>query len=157
MIINKLFKIAILFLMFLEISCKDSVKIEEEVFLKNAIVQINSVSQYNWIVILPGLGCHGCIQEGEYFMKKNIEYTKILFVLTNISSLKIFQQKTGIQINKHSNIYIDRNNHFRLPTQNAIYPCIIQISNGNLFNYSFQSPTSASFLKLKKNISKRGL
>ena len=36
-------------------------------------------------------------------MKKHISNTKILFVLTNISSLKILQQKVGI--NKISNLY----------------------------------------------------
>ena len=126
-------------------------EIKEKEFLTNAIKQLNITSQCEWIVILPGLGCHGCIQEGEFFMKENIQNTNILFVLTNISSLKIFQQKTDIKINDYLNIYIDRNNHFKLPTKNAIYPCIIQMSGGKLLNYSFQSPTSAAFLTLEKN------
>ncbi len=67
---------------------------------------------YQWIVILPGTGCHGCIQDGEFFMKKNIGNNKVLFILTKISSLKILQQKLGLQIKDHSNIYIDKENIF---------------------------------------------
>ena len=60
-------------------------------------------------------------------------------------------QKTNIKINDYPNIYIDRDNHFKLPTKNGIYPCIIQLSDGKLLNYSFQSPTSAAFFTLEKN------
>ena len=42
-------------------------------------------------------------------MKKHISNTKILFVLTNISSLKILQQKVGInKISNLSNVFVDR-------------------------------------------------
>lgn len=145
-----LLKVFLVFLIVFGISCKENTDIKEKEFLTNAIKQLNITSQCEWIVILPGLGCHGCIQEGEFFMKENIQNTNILFVLTNISSLKIFQQKTDIKINDYLNIYIDRNNHFKLPTKNAIYPCIIQMSGGKLLNYSFQSPTSAAFFNTGK-------
>ena len=42
-------------------------------------------------------------------MKKHISNTKILFVLTNISSLKILQQKVGInKISNLSNVFVER-------------------------------------------------
>lgn len=110
--------------------------------MANAVVQLNIDKQYDWIVVLPGVGCHGCIQEGECFMKNNCSNAKILFILTNISSLKIFQQKTGINISKYPNIYID----------NGIYPCIIQMKDGEFLQYSFQYPETAAFHNLKKNI-----
>lgn len=144
-------KIFLVLLIVFGVSCKDRTDIKEKEFLINSIKQLNITSQCKWIIVLPGLGCHGCIQEGEFFMKENITNTDILFVLTNISSLKIFQQKTNIKINDYPNIYIDRDNHFKLPTKNGIYPCIIQLSDGKLLNYSFQSPTSAAFFTLEKN------
>lgn len=85
-------------------------------------------------------------------MKKHISNTKILFVLTNISSLKILQQKVGIKISDHSNVFIDRNNQFKLPTENAIYPCIIQIKNGEILQYAFQSPKTAAFHGMRKHL-----
>ncbi len=131
-------------------SCKEGLKKKEDVFIKNAIGQLKDATAYDWIVILPGVGCHGCIQEGEFFMKKNISNTKILFVLTNISSLKILQQKIDIRISEHSNIYVDRNNHFKLITENGIYPCIVQIKDGKVLQHTFQSPQQAAFHNLGK-------
>lgn len=132
------------------VSCKQKIEEVEKKFLTSVIDEIKIDEKYEWIVILPGLGCHGCIQEGEFFMKKNISNTKILFVLTNISSLKILQQKVGIKINDHSNVFVDRNNRFKLPTENAIYPCIIQIKQGEILQYSFQSPKTAAFHSMRK-------
>ena len=66
-------------------SCEDKI---EKIFLSNAIEQLSVNQQYEWVILLPGMGCHGCIQEAEFFMKKHISNEKILFVLTNIESLK---------------------------------------------------------------------
>ena len=93
---------------FLLISCQQNIEKIEKEYLDKAIKEANVESNYQWVVILPGLGCHGCIQEAEYFMSKHITDKRILFVLTNISSLKILQQKTEIRIDEHTNIYIDR-------------------------------------------------
>jgi hypothetical protein len=127
-------------------SCKKSEKEIEHNYFKNAISKIRVDNTFKWIVILPGLGCDGCIQEGEAFMKKNIEKKQVLFILTNISSLKILEQKIGIRLKEHPNIYIDRNNKFCLPTQNSIYPCIIQINNFEIAFHEFQNPTNGMAL-----------
>ena len=132
-------------------SCDNVHQIETE-SLKNALVHISNSGNYDWIVVLPGAGCHGCIQEGEYFAKQNISNSRILFVLTNISSLKIFQQKTGIVIKEHDNILVDRNNLFYLKTNNAIYPYIIELKNGAMAGYKFQSPQSAAFQELNSHL-----
>ncbi|MDR0395096.1 MAG: hypothetical protein LBH77_08080 [Tannerella sp.] len=75
------------------------------IFLSKAIERMDTDCDYQWIMVLPGLGCHGCIQEAEVFMQQYITDRRILFVLTNISSLKILQQKTEVRIDEHSNIY----------------------------------------------------
>lgn len=131
-------------------SCGDKTDQKEKKFLSDAVGQLDSNKQYEWIVILPGMGCHGCIQEGEYFMKQHISNEKILFVLTNISSLKILQQKTEVIIKDHSNIYIDRNNQFKLLTENSIYPCVIQVDEGKLQQYAFQCPQTSAFAIIEK-------
>lgn len=133
-------------------SCKDVKNQAEIEFFKNAISSIPESKNYNWIVVLPELGCHGCIQEGEYFIKQNVSNQNIFYVLTNISSMKIFQQKTGIKIREHNNIYIDRNNLFNLKTNNSIYPCIIEQKDGEIIECKFQSPQSAAFQRLSRQI-----
>lgn len=135
------------------LSCKEDAAKQEKAFLTHAIEKLPHVhGQYDWIVILPGLGCHGCIQDGEYFMQQNVENPKIFYVLTNLSSLKIFQQKTGITIKDHPNIYIDKENLFMVPTNNSIYPCVIQLKEGQIVEHTFQSPQTVIFQQLKRHL-----
>jgi thioredoxin-related protein len=140
----------LLLFVFFTVTCQQSPeKVEKNVF-ENAINQININDQYQWLVILPGLGCHGCIQEAEDFMRNHIEDERILFVLTKISSLKILQQKIEVRISEHSNIFVDKENLFQLPTNNAIYPCVIQMKNGKILTHSFQNPSNEAFYQLKE-------
>ena len=126
-------------------------KREKDVFIK-AIEQLKIDGKYQWIVVLPGLGCHGCIQEGEYFMQNNIEDQRILFVLTKVSSLKILQQKTEVRIDEHANIYVDREDLFNIPTNNAIYPCVIQMKKRKFISHSFQNSANKAIRKLREQL-----
>ena len=136
-------------------SCKKSVKDTETDNLTTSISKIQVNKQVKWIVILPGLGCHGCIQEGEAFMKKYVQNSRILFVLTKISSLKILQQKIGVQIKNYPNVYVDNDNSFNIHTDNSIYPCIVRIEDGKVIEHEFQSPKNgAAFYNLRSKIIK---
>jgi hypothetical protein len=131
-------------------SCAKSPEKREHTYLIHAVEQINVAPNYQWMVILPGMGCHGCIQEGEFFMKKYVGNQDVLFVLTRFSSLKILQQKTGITINEYSNIYVDRDNLFSFPTGNSIYPCIVWLKDGKVVKHMFQSPQNNAFLQMEE-------
>lgn len=140
------------------ISCKKNDKQVESEFLTNAIDKAKIDSDTHCIVVLPGLGCHGCIQEGEAFMRDNIDNLNVFFILTKNSSLKILQQKIGIKVSEHSNIFIDRENLFDIPTNNGIYPCIIFLKNGKIENHEFQCPqNNSAFGKLSKSLSNKKL
>lgn len=142
------------FIIYISGSFKKSEKEIEHECLTEAIQKVEGCDSIKWIVILPGLGCNGCIQEGEAFMKENIENREIFFVLTNISSLKILEQKINLKTKEYQNIFIDRENWFNIPTDNSIYPCIIRIKDKKLVNYEFQCPKNGqAFRKLKNHIS----
>lgn len=126
------------------ISCNSDKKIETEIFDKAIINNLDIDENVKWIVILPGLGCMGCIKEAELFMKDNVGNQEIIFVLTKLSSLKILQQKTGINIYNHFNIFIDTENAFDIPTDNSIYPCLIKMKEGKIVTYEFQSPKNGN-------------
>jgi hypothetical protein len=106
-------------------------------------------------LVLPGLGCHGCIQEAEVFMQQYITDRRILFVMTKISSLKILQQKTEVRLEKHPNIYVDRENQFDIPTDNRIYPCVVYMKDGKVDDYSFQRPGNDAFHVLENVIASK--
>lgn len=138
-----------MFLFLFLVSCKDKSEEVERTFLNKAIEQIDIPMNYQWIVIIPGAGCYGCIQEGELFMKRNIEKQNILYILTKTSSVKILQQKTGVRLNEHPNIYLDTHKLFDIPTNNTIYPCIIEMRDGKIVSHSFQSPGNNAFRQIK--------
>ena len=139
-------------LLFLMVAChQNPEKIEKDSFTK-AIEQVNVDAKYQWLVVMPGLGCHGCIQEAESFMKNYIEDERILFVLTKVSSLKILQQKTDIRIDEYTNIFVDRKNLFNIHTGNTIYPCVIQLRNGKIFSHSYQKPANPAMWQLEEKL-----
>ena len=146
------YKSLLIILIILATSCNKSPEKMEREYFSSAIKQVKVNNDCQWIVVLPGLGCHGCIQEAEYFMKEHIADERILFILTKISSLKILQQKTEILFSEHSNVYIDRDNLFDISTDNSIYPCIIQLKGGEILKHSFQSPSNAAFHQMEQEL-----
>ena len=150
---KRIIEVLLMFVFLMNACQQNTEKIEKEC-LNNAIKEANIDNNYQWVVILPGLGCHGCIQEAEFFMTEYVTEKRILFVLTKISSLKILQQKTEVRINEHSNIFVDRNNLFDMPTNNRIYPCVVQLKSGKVYKHSFQCPENAAFYQLEQQLTK---
>ena len=144
-----------LIVQFLFSSCRNERKIEHE-YLKEALKFENVGSEIKWVVILPGLGCNGCIQEGEAFLKEQYNDTKILFIVTRISSIKILQQKTGVKLDEHKNIKVDKENRFSIPSGNSIFPCIVYIMTNGDIKHEFQSPNnSKAFINLRKQLKQK--
>lgn len=140
-------------LFFIFIACEKNEKAIEQEHYDAALKKVELADTVKWIVILPELGCKGCIQEAEIFMKEQVENPAIFFVLTRVESLKVLQKKIGITVKNHHNVFVDKEYAFDIPTNNSIYPCIIKVENGKIVAHEFQSPTnSAAFQKLKMRI-----
>lgn len=123
-------------------SCAKTDADKENEIIQSGINDIKLDPQYNWMVVLPGLGCKGCIQEAEAFMRDYLDRQNILFVLTKVQSLKILQQKIKNSIWGRKNVYIDKDGYFDIPTNNSIYPIIVQIKGGKAVAHQFQSPSN---------------
>ena len=143
--------ILIVLSVFVVCACESHESRIEKKYLKESLSQLNFENSYKWIVIIPGAGCHGCIQEGEYFMQKNVGNKDVLFILTNLSSVKVLQHKISIKIKECPNVYVDREGIFNVPTKNAIYPCVIYLKNSAIDRIEFQSPGNSALKRLKKN------
>lgn len=125
----------------------------EERYIHDFLRKITLPSGTEWVIILPGLGCHGCIQEGEAFMKDNINKKGVFFVLTSVESLKMLQRKINIDIKKQKNVYVDIDNMFQMPSNNRIYPCIVRLDGGEVQECQFQSPkNSQAFHSLESRL-----
>jgi len=75
-------------------------------------------------------------------MVNHINNKKVKFVLTRVESIKLLEQKTGVKIKEHNNIFIDRENYFELSNNNSIYPLIIELKEKKMSKYEFQSPAN---------------
>lgn len=137
---------------FISASCEKGENELERDYIKSVINNLTLNETVKWMVILPGMGCHGCIQEGEVFMKDYISKSDIYFVLTKIESLKILQQKIDVELKEHSNVYIDNKVGFKIPTKNSVYPCVVYLNNGKIESHEFQSPGNNAFEKLRSKI-----
>lgn len=150
----KTFTIALITLLLFSCGKKTDKEIESG-YINAFLKHVNISKETNWVVILPGLGCHGCIQEGEQFMKDNVKKKGVYFILTKIESLKILQNKIGVDLKTQSNVYADKENALNIPTNNNIYPCIVRLENGKIIDHEFQCPqNSEAFNNLKERINK---
>ncbi len=139
--------------MCMSFSCKKGETQLEQEHIEAMLNDVEIQKAVEWVVLLPGLGCHGCIREGEYFLKEHLDNEGVFLVLTNIESLKILQHKLGIELGSFSNVYADKEDQYVLPTMNRVYPCIVHLENGRYRSHEFQSPmNSAAFEKLAANI-----
>lgn len=137
-------------LMFLFIGCNSKSDKQDALdFYSSRIENLDINTDTEYVIVLPGLGCQGCIQEAELFMKNNISRDEYYFVLTKVESLKLLQQKTGINISEYENIYIDREMNFDLPSNNTIYPAVLKLENAIVQSLSFQSPENDIFSRIE--------
>lgn len=136
-------KILIILFLFIGISCSKQ-DAEKDFYLKaveNSPIELNGDKT---LFIVPGAGCQGCISGAEYFIKENIEYYKdIVFVFTNIQSVKVLRMKLGDQVFNSPNIYLDKNNNFlNIGNKNSIYPIITHLTDGEITQLKYVSPDS---------------
>ncbi|MBU2903446.1 hypothetical protein KO529_01510 [Arenibacter algicola] len=153
-------KMIVLFgaIFFVLASCHEKNNKIEQDFLSEAISHINDKTSYDWVVILPGLGCTGCIEEAEFFMGEYLENKEVLFVLTKIESLKILQRKINKHLKDYPNIHYDKQGKFVVPTNNSIYPCILEVKNKRIVSIEFSTPDNPfAFEKLKSFVETKGL
>lgn len=132
-----LFATLILFL-----SCSESNK--PLLFYQKVIDEMVVVDGYEKMLIIPSVGCQGCITSAEQFLRKNYgKYKKTFVVLTGIYSKKVLKQKLGNEVLEQSNIYLDFDNRFmKMGDANSIYPAIINLEKGVAKSIEYLSPMS---------------
>jgi len=92
-------------------------------------IKKNHLSHYKAIVIIPSVGCEGCITGMEKFVLENAAKSKnILYVFTEINSPKAL--KIRLRNLSENNIYFDVNNELQYWKKDyAIYPSVIILKN----------------------------
>jgi len=115
-------------------------------FYEQKLAHFETLSSFDYVIILPGLGCQGCISEVEEYVKNNIERKDIFFILTSIESLKMLQNKIGVDLRNRNNVLIDFDNEFLLTTNQSIYPIILSLQESKINRLDYVSPESKNLL-----------
>lgn len=110
----------------------------------------------SFIVIIPEEGCGGCITIAEDFYNNFSSKDDILFIFTNVLSVKTLLYKITVNDN---NTIIDRNNEYIsiIPTGKRIYPFILAMRDGQARAMISQSPGGRGFMEVEQYYLKRGI
>ncbi len=95
-----------------------------------------------YVVVMPRIGCMGCISSVEQFMMDSaIPYSeKVGFLLTDIISLKTAVMRFGEDVVYGENVYLDQENSFDFGENLSLYPAILKIDNKRVVNIEYVSP-----------------
>lgn len=98
-------------------------------------------------VILPEVGCEGCIAAGVQLFLDNKEsflktQKKNRIVFTMVNSLKMLLRTLELSSLEDFNCYLDLKNDYSVVGENSIYPLILHLKDGKITKAEFQSPYS---------------
>ena len=128
----------IVILLLICISCQSETSRFQAYIQDNGYLELSSKIKY--IVIIPSVGCGGCISYMEEFYRNNKELDSVIYVFTNFISKKMLSLKIGAKLS--SNTYLDEKNIVMnyYPDDKKIYPCILELSQGRIKSVHYQSP-----------------
>ncbi|NVK42045.1 MAG: hypothetical protein HWE39_12440 [Oceanospirillaceae bacterium] len=100
------------------------------------LYEIDITQEENFsLLIIPDIGCSGCIYQAKQFLADHIDTPKIRFVVTSITSKKDIEFKFEQLKDRVDKVLFDYNNRFIDQKIVEFYPRIIQFSFGKeVFN-----------------------
>lgn len=111
-------------------------------------------------LILPEVGCGGCIDGAVYFLNENKEYYKKsqrhnMFVLTAVTSPKMaLRTLNEVSLEQYYCVW-DSTNHYLSEGNNAIYPLLLYLDNGKIVKAQYQSPFAEDVFETLEKIIKK--
>lgn len=136
-------------------SCNEKSAISENKLLK-ALKEIHGdeVERQKVFLIIPNVGCPGCISSTESFMVLNSQNDRGLkFILTNFKSFKQLKLKIGSETLNSNNIFLDHDNIMGKYNINSIYPIVVFFKNDGIYDIEFVNPENELiFSKILKSL-----
>lgn len=120
------------------IACKQKPPVEN----KNGVLQKSefntflashhtSAENYAKIIVIPGVGCTGCISEAQLEYHKNYKDTKTLYIFTAIGDLKLFKNTLPQDAQNFKNAVIDEQGTLLALGFKSVYPCELTLSQAD--------------------------
>ncbi|MDP1812501.1 MAG: hypothetical protein Q8K66_13965 [Sediminibacterium sp.] len=147
--------------MFCTISCGKN-KVEDKLLTSlKPFVQGNYIKNADTIVyaVIPNQGCEGCISDAEGYVVEHalFDSDRVIFIFTQIQSLKVLKYKLGSKTSSLPNVKMDVTNSIFFPTtEKQIYPMFVYAIDNSIVKIDYQSPQSnglinlSNFIKTKK-------
>ena len=150
--------IIILHLLFFSCTDIDNVTEEVKTFYESKGVVFDE--NLETCLVLPEVGCGGCIDGAVYFLNENKKHYKInqsrnMFVLTAVTSPKMaLRTLNETSLDQYYCVW-DSTNHYLVKGDNSIYPLVLYLNKGRIVKARYQSPfTEDVFGTLEKYIRK---
>ncbi len=98
-------------------------------------------------LVIPEVGCGGCIDGSIYFLKEHLSYfkkgqNKNMFILTSINSPKMFLRTLGENNLDMYNCKWANDNKYLINGNNSIYPLLLYLEDGEIVDAKYQTPHS---------------
>ena len=143
---------------FLFISCTNSDNETKNVQIYYDLKGITFDRNLRTCLVLPEVGCGGCIDGAVYFLNKNKEFYRKeqrynMFVLTAVTSPKMaLRSLNEVSLEQYYCIW-DSTNLYLSEGNNAIYPLLLYLKDGKIMKAQYQSPFTDDVLgALEKTI-----
>lgn len=146
------FRISLLGLVVLFLSgCRQGDAVTREVQSCYAQKHIAFNPELELCLILPEVGCDGCIAGGVYFLLNNKEkfssnQNKNMVVFTAVQSRKMLYRSLDVTSLDGYNCILDQQNDYLVKGNNEIYPLVLHLEEGRIVKAEYQSPTSRDVL-----------
>lgn len=108
----------------------------------------------NYIIIIPNQGCAGCVNVAELFYRDFSERNDILFIFSNIQSVKMLHHKISVN---NANTIIDTANVYlnMFQQKEAIYPTAIVMKDGSASAILMQSPRQPGLRVIRNHLEQK--
>jgi len=107
-----------------------------------------SLLEKQYLLIIPRIGCMGCISSVEMLMLDVYDEheDKLNILLSDITSYKTARVKFGLEFLKAPNVFVDRKNYFSDDPLPSMYPQIFKLDNGEITHHWEVSPENENAL-----------
>ena len=104
--------------------------------IKQVVTELvyDGLENYDYVVVIPEVGCTGCITTVEQYFLENVDNLRYKFIFTECLSIKGLKYRLGGDENlKRTNVFIDEYDLIFAPEyEDKIYPHILTVKNGEI-------------------------
>lgn len=91
-------------------NAESNVNVKKEQFISFLKDFKKDYKRYKKIILIPGSGCTGCINEAETYFAKNVKNKDNLYIFTIIGDIKVFKLNIFKDLYMNDNVIVDSDN-----------------------------------------------